>query len=147
MYTYLSVREGHVNSAARPQNAGIAQGCPLSPYLFIMVMTVILQDARDLCGQYLRKPYVVTPDLVYADDTMLLVSSAEEAQHRFNCVVEVGKAYGLELNLGKTVVMTIRGETDIVGADGSPLPTKDETVYLGGLLSAGRSVDAKNWGS
>ena len=137
----FSVREGNMESTTRPQNAGIAQGCPLSPYLFVIVMSVLLQDARANCGQYTSMPYVVTPELVYADDTMLLASSAEAVQHHFDRVAEIGKSYGLELNLDKTVVMTVRGETDIIDTNGQPLQRKDETVYLGGLLSSnGRPV-------
>eukprot|EP00959_Pyramimonas_sp_CCMP1952_P050584 1056933-Pyramimonas_sp.AAC.1 len=32
------------DSTLRKQKAGIAQGCPLSPYLFIIVQTVMLFD-------------------------------------------------------------------------------------------------------
>ena len=83
----------------------------------------------------------MTPELVYADDTMLLASSAEAAQRHLACVEQVGKAYGLELNLAKTLFLTIRGEEPILGSDGAPLQQKMEAVYLGGLLSTdGRPV-------
>jgi hypothetical protein len=32
-------------STARPQLSGISQGCPLSPFLFVMAMSVIMHDA------------------------------------------------------------------------------------------------------
>ena len=32
------------NSATHDQKAGIAQGCPLSPFLFILVQTVMMHD-------------------------------------------------------------------------------------------------------
>ena len=57
-------------STERRQAAGIAQGCPLSPYLFIAVQTVMLHDVyRELHLQ--REPaFVVSRDVLYADDTV-----------------------------------------------------------------------------
>ena len=45
------VREEGVESAERYQKAGISQGCPLSPFLFGMVMTVLMTDARDMLSK------------------------------------------------------------------------------------------------
>ena len=42
---YFSIVDHTGNSTEREQRAGIAQGCPLSPYLFIAVQTVMLHDA------------------------------------------------------------------------------------------------------
>ena len=39
------VRDHNHLSQPHKQSAGIAQGCPLSPYLFIIVMNVIMADA------------------------------------------------------------------------------------------------------
>ena len=36
------------DSSRRVQYAGICQGCPLSPFLFIMVMDVLMKDARSI---------------------------------------------------------------------------------------------------
>ena len=73
--------------------------------------------------------------------TMLIASSQETAQRHFNCAAAAGQAYGLELNLDKTILMTIRGGGQILGTDGKPLTKRDGAVYLGGLLSTdGRPV-------
>ena len=43
----FSVKEMGKRSSERRQNSGIRQGCPLPPYLFIIVMTVIMRDIKD----------------------------------------------------------------------------------------------------
>ena len=122
------------------QRTGIRQGCPLSPYLFIIMMSIILQDAREIRGSIVEKPYIVSPDIVYADDTMLLGSSASDVQKHLDAVVSVGRSYGLELNLGKTLLLRINGKSQIYGSDGNALKVCEEAVYLGGMISCdGRS--------
>ena len=98
-------------------------------------MTVALRDARRQCGMGGRRDFVVTPDLVYADDTVLLGSSAVEVQKYLDHITAVGRSYGLELNFLKTILLRVRGEYDIYGADGKPLQVKSQAVFLGGLLS------------
>ena len=65
-------------SSLRCQSAGIAQGCPLSPYLFIMVQTVLLsavdkrlQETNQARNLPQDPEYIVCNDLLYADDTVL----------------------------------------------------------------------------
>ena len=122
------VNEGNESSATFQQAAGIAQGCPLSPYLFIIVMTVALQDARRMSQLEETQELI---DLVYADDTMLLGSSAQTVQKYLENVIAVGRTYGLELNLQKTVLLRVRATDDVFGSDGRPLTVKNEALYLG----------------
>ena len=57
------------------QETGIRQGCPLSPYLFIIVMSAMFVDVHkrmycNLIGQ--RVPGTNFDEVMYADDTICI---------------------------------------------------------------------------
>ena len=45
---HFFVEDAGVKSPNHPQHFGICQGCPLSPFLFGIVMTVLMHDAKKL---------------------------------------------------------------------------------------------------
>ena len=116
----------------------ISQGCPLSPFLFIMVMTVLLHDARQEMGpQTLRVPL---SELVYADDTLLLGTSEVFLQRLMECIGEVGGRYGLSFNWDKLEAMPVRMAAQFQTPAGDDIPSKESLIYLGSSLHAdGRS--------
>ena len=140
----FDVRDVGGASKTHRQNAGIAQGCPLSPYLFVMVMSVLLADvAANLRSEkYTEKsPYIVTEDVLYADDTLLVATDVKKLQRHLDLIEQAGRSYGLELNLAKTVLLKIRHDGELIGSSGSPVRASDTAVYLGGLISVdGRPV-------
>ena len=55
------------------QETGIRQGCPLSPYLFIIVMTVMFSEIHKELGATLiekRVDGIAFDEILYADDTI-----------------------------------------------------------------------------
>ena len=57
------------------QETGIRQGCPLSPYLFIIVMTTMFEDIKEnIAGDlaWHRIPGAEFDEVMYADDTICI---------------------------------------------------------------------------
>ena len=73
-------------------------------------MTVLLNDAEaEVEHKYGKaaEPWLVTRDLLYADDTLILETKAEVAQSFMDAVAQRGGEYGLALNWGKVKLLRI----------------------------------------
>ena len=129
-------------SQPRRQLAGISQGCPLSPFLFVMLMSVLMVDAVGLLSpsdqEFVRSGSLA--ELLYADDTLLLSADAQSLQRFLRSVSAAGATYGLELHWGKLQLMRVRCEAVVRRPDHAVIEAKEEITYLGSLVSAdGRS--------
>ena len=118
------------------QETGIAQGCPLSPFLFIIVQSVMFHDIYKRINLNPEPAFVVTRELLYAGDTLLASSSAENLQILLNAVCEEGLKYGLELHWGKTFQMSVCHTGSIHAPNGNEIEKKTNIVYLGGLITS-----------
>ena len=130
------------NIAEGTVSAGIRQGCPLSPYLFVMVLTVMLHDTnhtlqtQGVPTNTWSEGYPVY-DLEYADDTLLMALTTPQLQAMLSALESVAQEYGMKLNHTKTEILEHpkSDHTALRFMDGSIVPTVTQVKYLGSRIS------------
>ena len=125
----------------RIQKAGIRQGCPLSPYLFIMLMTVIMYDVgKGLNEQELeivennKLHKQVSSKLFYADDTIIMAQTAEAVEIILHRIEVESHKYALKLNQGKCIHIRMNAIHRIHFRQGNTVPIQTQADYLGGKI-------------
>jgi exonuclease III len=93
---------GHISQSFK-LGRGIRQGCPISPYLFIVCVELLAKKIREssdvegLCiGQVEHKI------LQFADDTVLLVKNKKSIMKALEIIDSFSKCSGLKINIEKT---------------------------------------------
>jgi len=134
----FQVRDCGSESTSREQRAGISQGCPLSPFLFVMIMTVLMKDAADALPpedqERLRRGTL--SEILYADDTLLLSVSAKSLERFLVAVSNAGASYGLELHWGKLQLINVRCHDPVRRPDLSRIEPQQSLLYLGSVVAA-----------
>ena len=139
------VAVGGDRSAERQQSAGISQGCPLSPFLFVMTMTVLMADAvRELSPEAQR---ACKDDgllsILYADDTLLVGYQQKHLQSFLDAVARVGGRYGLELHWRKFQLLQINADMKINSPGGDQIEGKESMSYLGATIAGDASIGSE----
>ena len=126
----------------KAQSSGISQGCPLSPFLFVMLMTVIMEDAIGLLGPADRRHYEdgSLAVVLYADDTLLIGDSAKSLHRLLQAVATVGGRYGLLLHSDKFQLTQTRTAERVIDHWGNAISVKECMLYLGTHIASSGSV-------
>ena len=97
--TFTVEQEGIV-SDKHLQHTGIRQGCPMSPYLFILVMNAIFHDIEkfpilpsEFEPKHNRIQNTNFNEILYADDTICIARTAKAMQTLINRIQMTGEKY------------------------------------------------------
>lgn len=125
-------------------NKGVRQGCVASPWLFNLFMDSCLNDLRESeCG--LRMGELLVKCLLYADDQVLLASSAGELKDMVTIMDEAFKKKGMKINVSKTKSMVFEREENVTKCEimigDEKVEQVNEFIYLGSLFTRDGKCD------
>ena len=121
-------------SKAKVQSSGIRQGCPLSPYLFVLVMSVTDHDTSRNITARTRNARFEGLDfdrVYYADDTLITTTCTKACNNLLHEIKKISAQFGLRLNRDKCSYIAMNGNIIIKFADGTRLKRVNEATYLG----------------
>ncbi|TWW67452.1 R2DM Retrovirus-related Pol polyprotein from type II retrotransposable element [Takifugu flavidus] len=132
------VRIAGSKSNSFPVRVGLRQGCPLSPILFIIFMDRISRCSHGVEGIWFGDLRIAS--LLFADDVVLLASSARDLQLSLDRFAAACEAAGMRISTSKSEAMVLdRKKVEcLLRVKEEILPQVEEFKYLGSCTSGGR---------
>jgi hypothetical protein len=136
---------GHISQFIQPQR-GVRQGCPLSPYLFIIAMEMMNRWLRKVMEGYELRDKDNNNLLInqFADDTSIMLNESRGALRLlFKNLETYGLISGLKINIEKTEIITL-GE---IKREDLPKQhrkyIKNQVKYLGAIITTDEKETTK----
>ncbi len=107
---------------------GVRQGCPSSPFLFLLVaelLSIQILNNQSILGLKIFDREIKISQL--ADDTALFLKDKSQVPTALDCVSKFTKSSGLKLNLHKLEFLFIHDSVDLFIEN---IPVKDSVKYL-----------------
>jgi len=95
---------------------GVRQGCCLSPILFNLYSECLTKEVLDGLGDFNIRGHIIQ-NVKYADDLALMAKEETVLQGMIDKLTEIGRCYGMEMNVENTKVMRISRQTSPVTVD------------------------------
>uniref|UniRef100_A0A3P9L5I7 Reverse transcriptase domain-containing protein n=1 Tax=Oryzias latipes TaxID=8090 RepID=A0A3P9L5I7_ORYLA len=111
---------------------GVRQGCPVSPYLFLLaaqLLAALIQE-NNIHGISVADKHILISQV--ADDTTLFLKNSDQIPVVINLIHKFSEASGLKLNINKCELLPI-SECDHSVLHG--IPVKSQITYLGIMIS------------
>ena len=118
--------------------AGVRQGCILSPLMFLIVLDEVLSDAIDCYKrgiQWTLWSNEHLEDLDFADDIAFLAKNRTDMQSKIDALTASARKVGLNINHGKTKSMTIGTTQASFSVNGNVVECVDKFTYLGSVIT------------
>ena len=108
-------------------------------------MTIIMHDAVSALASAPSEAYKDGRlyDVLYADDTLLLGTSAKDVEAFAASIERIGGTYGMMLHWNKTQALSICTTEKILRPDGTPIEEKGALQYLGASIYSDGRADSE----